>query len=387
MLKIDLEYNDFVYPWVYSSVVDRLRILTKKDNKKKIVYLYEFLDSSTFRYRVYNMCELSNNSMDYTATYFFLHEWEHLVKNIDYVDYLVIVRVRWSIELDQIFTKAFSRNIKIYFDVDDLVFDVKKVPLLMNTLGIEPNNTNYDFWFSYLGRLNVAASYCDHYITTNDFLSDHIKAYFKKPTFVIHNFINARQMETSIKLCKIKNDNKLSPTDTILLGYFSGTPTHNNDFKSISSDLYDLMKKDRRIKLRLVGYLDVPNNLLDFMSEGRIDRIPLQNYLNLQVKIAECDVNLIPLLNNEFTNGKSEIKYFEASIVDVPSVATPTFIYQKIIENGQNGYLARPGEWGEIIEKIIKPPSNDDIITAARHYSEQNYYGANVLKQFETIFR
>lgn len=381
MYSFDLKYKNFVYPWKNSTVYDRLQFLGKE--KIKIVYIYEKPDNSTFRYRVYNMCEVLNKSAQFSAMYLFVSELDFLLKYIERVDFIVLVRVRWSIELDKVFLKAAKKNIKVYFDVDDLIYDINQIPLIMAALGIKESEYSYNYWFSYISRISFAAKSANYCITTNGFLAKKITDFFKKECFCVKNFINQEQMIVSEKLSDLKSTLP-NNNESILIGYFSGSPSHNNDFKEISSALYSVMEKDKRIKLRLVGYLDVPNNLREYVKNKRIEHIAIQNYLDLQVKIAECDINLIPLLNNDFTNCKSEIKYFEASIVKVETIATPTFVYKKIIQDGNNGYLAAPWQWDEKIQYVIE--NRGKVINSAKVYATENYFGDKIFGEIEKIF-
>lgn len=387
---IDIECETFTYPWENQAFAQRLGFLKTK-NKKTIVYIYGTADNSTFRYRVYNMCEILNKGSSHAATYFFINELSMLSEYLSYVDYLVIVRVPWTIELDKIIMNAHSKNIQLYFDVDDLIFDITKLPFVMNNLDIEMRDENYQLYFAYVSRLFLTASLCNAYITTNDFLSHKLQTLFNKISYIIPNFMNEQQMNISNKLWLIKSQyHHIKATHTtqknILLGYFSGSPSHNNDFKSIASDLYAVMEKNHKIHLRLVGYLTLPSILQKFKNDGRIEYLPMQNYISLQKKIAECDINLVPLLVNEFTHCKSELKYFEAAIVGTISVASPTYIYKNIIKDGENGFLAQQGGWLEKIEKIIENFPNQSIVETARSHAIQNYYGDVIVKKLEDVY-
>ena len=66
------------------------------------------------------------------------------------------------------------------------------------------------------------------------------------------------------------------------------------------------------------------------------------------------DINLIPLVINPFTEGKSDLKYYESALVEVPSVASPTVVYQSCIEPGSNGFLARTSDdWYAALRDLI----------------------------------
>ena len=63
-----------------------------------------------------------------------------------------------------------------------------------------------------------------------------------------------------------------------------------------------------------MGFLDVGSALRGFGD--RIDILPLADFLTLQTLIGSTGLNIVPLQTNIFTNCKSELKYFEAAIVE-----------------------------------------------------------------------
>lgn len=383
MFKINLNYNFFKYPWLKLSFLERIKQITEDTEKRRVIYFYEVADNSTFRYRVYNMYETLLKSQLYEPLFFFTNEIDFILRYIRPSDIIVVVRCRWSVALDKLFSRVNQIKAKIFFDVDDLVFDVSAIPMIMNTLGVNFTEAGYNYWFSMAARLHLTGSNCSAYITTNEYLANQIKKKFDKPTYVIPNYLNNEQIKLSETLVKMKA--QMSSSETKLLGYFSGTPSHNNDFASISSDLYHLMMQNKNINLRIVGYLELPKFLNNLLNMKRIEQLPLQNYLDLQIKIAECDINLIPLILNNFTNCKSEIKYFESGVVDTISVASPNYIYQEIIKDGHNGYLALQGEWQDKIENAISSrPSS--IFEETRKHIENNYYSNAILLKIENIF-
>lgn len=370
------DYSSFTFPWQTQTFSDKLSHLLNSE-KKKIVYLYETPDYGTFRYRIHNMCQTLAGTEEYIGSYFFSHELINLLNFIDSIDILVLVRIPWSIELERLVIRAKNLKIKLLYDVDDLVIDINKTPLLMNTIGIDLNHG--DFWFSYVAKRQLAASYCEAIITTNNFLARQIASVFNKPVFIIPNFLNSEQLDASQKILQIKSSLQKKE---FILGYFSGTGTHNHDFNLIAYDIRQIMLKHQQCKLYIVGFLDLPDCLSKFYQVGRILRFPLLNYLDLQLKIAECDINLIPLQINEFTNCKSELKFFESAIVKTISLMSPSYIYKNIIKHEQTGFLVNQGEWGGIIDLLMQNHSlRKTIEDNSYHYSYYNYFG----KKIQTI--
>jgi glycosyltransferase involved in cell wall biosynthesis len=107
----------------------------------------------------------------------------------------------------------------------------------------------------------------------------------------------------------------------------------------------------------LVGHLDSGEEFDRFGERVELHRpVPWQDLPRL---IRRVDINLAPLeLNNPFTECKSSLKYFEAAILGVPTVASDLEPYRESIAQGENGYLCRTEEeWFRCISSLIEEPS------------------------------
>jgi hypothetical protein len=95
----------------------------------------------------------------------------------------------------------------------------------------------------------------------------------------------------------------------------------------------------------------------------------------------------MPLQDNIFTNCKSELKFFEASIVGTLSVASPTFTYADSIKDSTTGYLANSFEWFDKLDSIIS--SIDDrcssILKASYNDVEKKYAWYNQIELIENV--
>lgn len=372
-----------IEPWNV-SIEKRIKLLNKNLECKKIIYIYEQADSSTFRYRVYNMCQALNYSDKYIGTYFFEKELRDIENYINNASLIIITRVRWSLKIDNFIAKAKKEGIPVLFDVDDLVVDLKSLPLLMNTLNVDfDNDANYSYWFSYVSRLRLMASLCDGFISTNEFLNKKISNLFNKPVFAISNFLNEEQIKFSYKLFKEKT--KLKSKKPFVIGYFSGTPSHVNDFRLIASEIEELLRKYNDMVLEIVGYMELPDYLNELVNKKRIIHSNFVDFITLQKKIAEVDVNIVPLINNKFTNCKSELKFFEAAIVGTITCATPTFTYRKAIRQNKTGFLCEEGEWYSTIEKIYKKNIDNSVVSSGQKYCLTNYSPQQQLINIEKI--
>jgi len=70
---------------------------------------------------------------------------------------------------------------------------------------------------------------------------------------------------------------------------------------------------------------------------------------------AMVDVNLAPLeLNHKFTESKSELKYFEAALMELPTVASDIAPFRVGITDGRTGFLCGNEQaWFQALERLV----------------------------------
>ena len=353
-------YTSGVPPVPYSPPWDapfEQRIVALSRGENRVAYFYEKPDTSTFRYRIYNMIQaLSLTSGRTSGAWFDRDDFERadrLDRVLGLCDVLVICRARYTGRINRMVTRARARGCRVLFDVDDLVFDPAYLHLIVETLDVRTtDDATWDWWFAYIGRLGATLDLCDAAIATNDALGARVAAFSGKPVHIVPNFLNREQTDLSRAIMDAKRESGFARDGRIHLGYFSGTPTHNRDFEIVSDALARLMDDDPRLVVRVAGFMEGVGKLEK--HRDRMEFFPLQDFLNLQRLLGESEVNLIPLQDNAFTNCKSELKYFEAAAVGAISVATPTGALRDAIVPGVTGYLATALEWEETLRAVIR---------------------------------
>jgi glycosyltransferase involved in cell wall biosynthesis len=353
---------------------------------RRVAYFYERPDTSTFRYRVYNMMQvLRTLGQDIGAGFFGNDDKDDLARVVDAADVVVICRARYNQHINQLITRAREQGKRVIFDVDDLVFNTDYVHLILRTLDQDIDNpAAWDTWFGWIGRIGATLRMCDAAIATNGYLANKINEYSGLPTEVIPNFLNQEQLAISDRIFKEKLDLGFKRTEAIHIGYFSGTPTHNHDFAVAAKALAAAMRNDPRLRLLVVGFLELKGGLEAYAD--RIEFYPLHDFVNLQRIMSLVEINIVPLVDNGFTNCKSELKYFEAAAVGTLTIATPIHSYAGAITHGENGYLARSTDWADCIGRLSADFNGYAAMAEKAHAHTMATYGwFNQLERIERV--
>jgi glycosyltransferase involved in cell wall biosynthesis len=351
MFQVDIPPVPYSDPW---DIPLAQRLKTLLVGQLRVAYYYEAANNSTFRYRAYNMVQVLNSEKEdgICGSFFFQKDLDRIEEIVDAADVLVICRSGYNHNINQLITKFRIRRKQIYFDIDDFVFNTEYTHLVINTLALDKDDPQvWEDWFAMMSRMGATLSMCDGAITTNDYLAARISEFCDLPVSVVPNFMNQEQLGLSRYIFERKQATAFSRDGTIHLGYFSGSPSHNQDFAIVKSALESVLESDDRTRLIVVGYIDAGPSFERFGE--RIIRKPFHDYVNLQRLIGDVEFNLMPLQNNIFTNCKSELKFFEAAAAGTLSIASPSENYRKVIANDKNGYIARAHQWTSVIKYAI----------------------------------
>ena len=314
-----------------------------------VIYIKDIFDNSTFRYRTYNVLETMENSRKYCVSAFLVSEIKCLYEIIDKIDLVILQRAKWSFELDNFITILKKNNKIIVYDMDDMIYDCKYVPAYLNSIG-DYKEFTIDSFFALAKRYELIINQCDGAIVTTNGLKEKLENDLKVPIWILNNYLNKEQIQVSNKVCQLKE--KLYDNNKFVIGYFSGSNSHKRDLEVAEEGLVKLMNKYDNVYLNIVGYMDLNDDLYKLKEKGKIKFTKFVSYEELQYEIGKVDLNIIPLQLHDFNNCKSELKYFEASIVNTLSLATNNDVYKSVIDDGKDGFLTDELSWFEKLEYI-----------------------------------
>ena len=250
----------------------------------------------------------------------------------------VIVRLESNPRIAQFIDRIRNLGTRIVFDIDDVVFH---------------GNKGEDGYIPLMRQADALTG------TTTALVNEETE--LKKHCYKIPNSVS-RSLEAIAANLK-----EVHLNETVRVGYFPGTATHNRDFLELAEQLYRMLRSNLRMKFVLVGHLDLPD-YYSTLPEGQIERYPFQDPMGYFRLLSICDVNLIPLEVNRFNHCKSELKLFEAAALSIPSVVSPTEPHLECVRNWENGVIAYAYEdWTDSLTRLIADRRlREDLGKAAR---------------------
>ena len=286
-------------------------------------------------------------------------------------DIVVIWRAAWTNGVAVAVEAAREAGAKLVFDVDDLMVepDLARVAVID---GIRTQHIPEDAVRGHYTRMRDTMANCEFAVTTTDELAWHIRRH-AKPTLVLPNGFDRATLRASRRVARRR---RLAGGDGLIrLGYALGSRTHQRDFAQAASAVARILREHPECRLVLFKSHIDGGPLLDLAEfpalaglEAQIEWRDTVKLEHLPDEIARFDINLAPLeVGNEFCEAKSELKYFEAALVDVCTVASPTGPFHRAIAHGRTGFLAAtPDDWYAALSTLVADPAlRQRIVRAA----------------------
>ena len=228
--------------------------------------------------------------------YFYLN-FEPLI--IRYYRVIIFFRCPWTENVGKAIELAKNLNKIVLFDIDDLVFDKKYTNTIPYVKTLSKNEK--DIYDDGVERIGKTLTLCDGAITTTKALAKELKHYVSN-VFINHNVASEEMWKLSQKAL-INRDNK-KRDNKIIIGYFSGSITHDSDINMIKPALIKILREYKNVELLLLGKLSYPDFLNEFSSQIKKKRFI--NWKNLPKIISRVDINISPIENSIFNEAKSE---------------------------------------------------------------------------------
>ncbi|HLF24906.1 MAG TPA: glycosyltransferase [Anaerolineae bacterium] len=319
-----------------------------------------------------SVCLISGSSVGTTFEYRVLHKQEQLAlcgirslvrhylprRDVTLEEALsctvvYLYRVPHDAFIEDLIERALARGIPTLFDTDDLIFEPELAQWVdsLKTMSDDEAALYYEGVWRY--RQTLLA--CDYVVAATEYLAERARAHGKL-TFVHRNALGERFMQIAEGLYR-ERQMSAAASGRIIIGYVSGTATHNRDFLEASPALVQVLQRHPEVELHVLGPLAVPAELNCFGE--RVRSLTPVHWTEVPHILNTFDINLGPLeRENPFCRGKSEVKYIEAASLGIPTVASRIDAFEFAIRDGENGFLAGdPAEWIEKLEQLLADPA------------------------------
>jgi glycosyltransferase involved in cell wall biosynthesis len=262
-------------------------------------------------------------------------------------DVVVLYRVPATQQILELVASIRITGTAVVFDVDDLIFDpdiASEVPALRAL-----SRDESQLWLEGVRRYRTTMEACDAFIGSTPRLVEHARTVVDIDAHLFENGVGmALGVASDIAL---RQERAPGPPR---VGYFSGTTTHDDDWRFVEPAVVEVLGARPGVELWLGGHLQPTSSVIAALG-ARVRRLPFLPWQELPARLRQLDVNLAPLVpGSRFNDAKSAIKWLEAALVATPTIATPSAPFVDVIEPGRTGWLAEdPEEWAATLAAVL----------------------------------
>lgn len=328
--------------------------------EKKILFVVEDITFSS-RYRVEHLREqLIYNGIASDC----VSIKEALSLEFEKYESIVVYRGTNAKLVRKLVKKAHKSSKKVFYDIDDFVFEYESIA----ELGVL--NSEYKNARAFCDNIKNVMRQCDAYITSTNALAKEIKKSMNSDKVYINRNVASAEMAV---VSASEKEHAMKNPEKVILGYFSGTKTHDKDFREIKDVLLEIMKTHDNVWLKVGGQITLPKEFS--ACSDRIETFDFVSWKKLPKRIASVDINLMPLENTVFHECKSENKWQEAALVGVPTIASYNDELAIAITDGKDGYLCQNcDEWKKKLEDLVVNQELRDTIAEAAYEKVMGEY-------------
>jgi GT2 family glycosyltransferase/glycosyltransferase involved in cell wall biosynthesis len=269
-------------------------------------------------------------------------------------DVVVLNRLLHEPKLEGFIKELRAKGKAVVYSLDDLLFTYD----WPYKEAIDGGGETWQQYTAFMERTRRAMLLCDCVIVSTELIAKRVED-FGMQAFVVRNVLSQEHWEVSLA-ASLRQE-----TSEVVLGYASGSATHDRDLAGVSGALARVLGQHEDAVLQLIGPVALPKALEPYA--GRVRRHSAVPWKDLPPLLSQVDINLAPLdAETTFNRAKSHIKWLEAAAVHTPTVASRTEEFESTVRNGENGFLAEgEEEWFSVLSRLIESPSRRSAVGEA----------------------
>lgn len=337
------------------------KIKNKNEFKLKILYLTNtvrkerpYLDPAV-RYRCFNP---ASDLMQFGIMADITTVASFTIKMIENYDVFVFHKPPMHSKIKAALEIIERRNKIAIADYDDLIFDQRNA--LSSSLYLTGRATE-KIVLDIFKQNHLALQLFQTVTVSTASLADQVKlSHPWANVFVIHNGLNEAWIHSA-------NNRFLAKPAHGMISYFCGTKSHDHDFAVVEDVLAKIIDQNKEATLHIVGPLTFNKNKF---PKSRLFTTAAVPYEELPKYIMNSYINLAPLAMNTFNNCKSGLKFFEAAIFHVPTIATP--INDMLRFKGSGIFLPESSdEWESSLISLLDPQERKSVADISYEYTKK----------------
>ncbi len=277
----------------------------------------------------------------------------NLMDLLDRFQCFVLHRVPYDTDVQVFMAEARKRGKPVFFETDDLVFMPESADNAKHQAELQRfSSQDRALYIEEMGRIRRTLLLCDSATVSTQPLREWIAPLCAQvavtPNVVSKEMIARSQMALAGR--------PTNAGDAVVIAYLSGSPSHDRDFLEAQDAVLWALDTYPQVSLLVAGPLTLSDQFDRFGA--RVRREPLGPWQALPALYATISINLAPLeRDNPFTEAKSSIKFLEAALLHVPTIASARSDFKRVMRDGENGLLAdTPDAWRAALRRLIESP-------------------------------
>jgi glycosyltransferase involved in cell wall biosynthesis len=299
--------------------------------------------------------------------------------------FVVIWRAPITEHIERVIAISRDEGAAVIYDVDDLMFRPELgIAKIIDAIRVQ--RLSEDAVQAFYLRIFKALRECDVVTCPTEELAHQLHQLGRAATVLPNGF----DEETHFSARQAMRDWADVKDDLLRIGYASGTRTHQRDFGVAVPAIARVMRENPRVRLTLFvdsssGEGVVLANEFPELKDmaDRIEWRALVPLAELPKELARFTINIAPLeVGNEFCEAKSELKFFEAALAGVPTVASPTGPFRRAILHDVTGMLAATeDDWYAALSVLLGDAEKRARMAQAAYHASLTLYGPEARAQ------
>lgn len=315
------------------------------DKGRRILIVAEVTLPQCYKYRVKQKQEMFEH-LGYEVTVCDWRDPALVHHNLQLHGLVVFYRVPAFETVDALLDECQRLAVPTCFDVDDLIFCPNEYQSNSNLDRLSASEREEILSGALLYQ--QALKRCDHAIASTQIIAEKMAKFCQGDIHVLENCIDSQSLALMDSCKDVFKNNKL-----VTIGYGSGTNTHDIDFLECEDAVVEILTTYPQVRLAVHGHLNLSEKF-DAVKE-QVLMVPFLDAEDYYRSMASFDINIAPLEPSTFNEAKSNIKYLEAAVFAIPTVASPTQPFYQAINSGENGFICGDKQqWLDALKRLVE---------------------------------